>query len=752
MDADPIETRVAESLAAHRRRWVLTPLTGKKPIMKDWTTGPAPTEEEVVAWARKSNVGLRTGRVSGVVVVDVDRAKGGRLEEHPRTPTVRTGSGGEHLYFAAPDLPLGNSVGKLAPHVDVRADGGQVVFPGSVHPESGRVYRWEQGLSPDEIPLAPFPADWLAKLTSKNGSSRRATSRSKAGSLVPYRGTRYGLEALRRECEAVRTAQTGSRNDTLNRAAFALGQLVVGGELHHSAAADLFEAATECGLVSEDGETAVRATIRSGLDAGTKEPRTAPGRGSDASASGASGRGVPPVSPEPPPVEELEPVVDQEAHQTELGLAQRIVACHGNDLLHCFPWGAWLVWDGTHWMQDESGAVWRLAKKVVLDLYQEAINEPDPERKKGLLKFALRCEKETCIRAALSLARSDVSVVPGDLNQDVWLLNTPTGTLDLRTGNLRAHRREDHLTKLCPTPYDPVAEHPEFDRFLLRIVNRDVLTILYLQRAFGYALTAAVKEHVIFFLVGAGANGKSTLVGAIVFAVGRDYAVQVAPKLLFEDQKDTHPTGVADLYGKRIAATHELDAGSKLAEGLVKQLTGGDRVKARRMRQDFWEFDPTHTLFLCTNTKPVIRGSDEGIWRRIRLVPFRIQIPKAEQDGDLPEKLRAEAPGILAWLVEGARSWMELGLDDPDEVLSATAAYRSESDVVGEFIAARCIVSDDSRAKAKNLYEAYCNWHREALGGEPVSQKTFGGRLSDRGYVRRKDGAGNFEWRGLGLA
>jgi putative DNA primase/helicase len=231
--------------------------------------------------------------------------------------------------------------------------------------------------------------------------------------------------------------------------------------------------------------------------------------------------------------------------------------------------------------------------------------------------------------------------------------------------------------------------------------------------------------------------------------LGPDYAVQLAPNLLFHERKDGHPTGVADLYGKRFAATHELDAGTRLAEGLVKQITGGDRIRARRMREDFWEFEPTHTLFLCANTKPVIRGTDDGIWRRIRVIPFGVQIPREEQDAGLPARLAEEAPGILAWLVAGAKEWQAEGLADPNSVLGATSDYRQDSDVVGQFLSDRCRLADGSYVKARALYEAYVAWHNEALGGEPTTQATFGRRLSDRGLIRKKHGT--YHWEGVEL-
>jgi putative DNA primase/helicase len=564
-----------------------------------------------------------------------------------------------------------------------------------------------------------------------------------AGSASPW-----ALTALQNEVAAVEAAPEGTRNDTLNRAAFALGQIVAAGELPEGAVIEaLLDAARVCGL----GPAEVTATVRSGVTAGQEHPR-GPRGGLVPADPRSTEQAAPPSTTEnmPAPHGGVDVGADDDAHRTELGLADRIVARHNGDLLYCYTWRSWLVWDGTRWAVDRSGEVWSRAKQVVRDLYVEAIQESDGRSRKEKEAFALRCEREACIRAALVLAQSDVAVVPERLNQDRWLLNTITGTIDLRTGRVHSHRRDDRITKLCPTPYDPTASCPAYERFLLRILAQDVELAYYLQRVLGYSLTGTQLEHLLILLIGPGANGKSTLTGTVSHVLGPDYAAQIAPNLLFHSKKDAHPTGVADLYGKRFAVTHEFDAGTRLAEGLIKQITGGDRIKARRMREDFWEFEPTHTLFLCTNTKPVIRGTDHGIWRRIRLIPFRVRIPEEEQDPLLSEKLLSEAPGILTWLVTGAAMWRDMGLQDPTVVSSATSEYREASDVLGQFLADRCRLGEGLSVTSKDLYEAYCAWHKDTLGGDPMTQGALGRGLSDRGLARKKRGV--YHWEGVVLS
>lgn len=440
----------------------------------------------------------------------------------------------------------------------------------------------------------------------------------------------------------------------------------------------------------------------------------------------------------------------QPFNRTDLGNARRLVAQHGGALRYCHPWGKWLAWAGDRWQVDETGLVHRFANSVVARLHAEASAQVDEAARKVLSTWALACESEKRLNSMVSLARRlpGIPILPGELDAWPWLLNCPNGTLDLRTGKLGPHVRDDHLTLRTGTPFDPDAACPAWDAFLLRVMGGDEDLIGFLRRAVGYGLTGDVSEHAIFFLYGKGRNGKSTFLGAIQHASG-DYAITVNADLLISKSQDDHPTGVADLQGRRFVATIEVEDGRRLAESLVKSLTGGDRIRARRMRQDFYEFDPTHKLFLAANHKPTVRGTDEGIWRRIKLVPFAVQIPPEEVDRNLPAKLRAEAPGILAWAVRGCLEWQAGGLREPAAVAEATAGYRAEMDVLADFLAERCILIDGARCKASDLYRAYVDWCKET-GTQALSMRRFGLVLTDRGI--RPDKSGSVNWRlGVGL-
>ena len=349
---------------------------------------------------------------------------------------------------------------------------------------------------------------------------------------------------------------------------------------------------------------------------------------------------------------------------------------------------------------------------------------------------------------ALAQSELPIPVKNDEFDNQPWLLNVQNGTVDLHTGRLRSHERNDLLTTCAPVNYDPDAKCPEWLAFLDRIMAGNYDLIDFIQRVIGYALTGDVSEQKLFFAWGSGANGKSTLFNTILGMLGNDYATQAAPELLTVGN-DRHPTELADLRGKRLVASIEIDDGKRLAEGLVKQLTGGDKVKARYMRQDFFQFDPTHKLFLVANHKPIVRGTDHAIWRRICLIPFDVTIPEAEQDKALPAKLLMELPGILAWAVQGCRAWQATGLNVPDAVKVATETYKNESDIIGSFLDEYTVNVTDALTKAGKLYKAYSAWC-EGNGEHALTQTMFGRRMAERGIEKKKERSGMF-YRGIGL-
>jgi putative DNA primase/helicase len=433
------------------------------------------------------------------------------------------------------------------------------------------------------------------------------------------------------------------------------------------------------------------------------------------------------------------PAPDPDIRQTELGNARRLVRQFGPDFRHCHPWAKDLVYDGRRWALDRTGQVERWAKEVARLICSEAAAELDEDRRKLLMAHALRSEQMKSIRAAAALARSEpgVPVLPADLDKDPMLLNVANGTLDLRTGNLRPPLRGDYCTKLAPVAYDPEAACPLFLGYLNDIFTRKAALIRFVQKLFGYAITGDVREQILPVFWGKGANGKSTLINLILDLLGEDYAIKGSRDLFLSRKADTHPTQVARLFGKRLVAGVETADGARLDEVLVKELTGGDVLTARRMKEDLWDFRPTHKVILVTNHRPEIRGTDFAIWRRVRLVPFSVQIAKEDQDKELPAKLRKELPGVLAWCVAGCLLWQEEGLEPPEEVCAATDDYRAGQDVLAGFLAECCTVQADLRVRAGALYGAYKGW-AERSGERPESQRRFGEAMTERAFQRHE--------------
>lgn len=436
---------------------------------------------------------------------------------------------------------------------------------------------------------------------------------------------------------------------------------------------------------------------------------------------------------------------------SDLDNAVRLAERHGQDLRYCWPWRKWLAWDGRRWRVDDTGEVARQAKETVRQMIREAAAIEDDEAREKALDAARKCQARHKIEAMVALAASEpgIPVLPEEMDRDPWLLNVVNGTIDLRTGELRPHRREDMLTKLAPVEYDPEAKCHRWEAFLDRIMAGNKELIRYLQKAAGYSLTADVSEQVFFLLHGSGANGKSVFLNTLLAVLG-DYGTQAAPDLLMAKKSERHPTELADLRGARLVVALETEEGRRLAESLVKWLTGGDRIKARRMREDFFEFASTFKIWLASNHKPIVRGSDYAMWRRIRLIPFTVTIPPEEQDKQLPAKLREELPGILRWAVEGCLAWQREGLGEPPEVVEATAEYRAEMDAIANFLAECCIVNPLAKVPVATLYRAYTEWAQE--NGEWVlSQRELGTRLKERGFSQRKANKGRVFWIGLGL-
>ncbi len=440
--------------------------------------------------------------------------------------------------------------------------------------------------------------------------------------------------------------------------------------------------------------------------------------------------------------EEAAPVPSaDDPHLTDLGNAKKLVERHGHELRYCGARNAWFAWDGRRWKLDDSGEIVRRAKETVLSWYTDAAELPSKERR-ALIKHAMACESASRLKAMIDLARSEegIPVAMDCLDRDPWLLNVQNGTLDLRTGEIREHRQCDLITRLVPVEYDPLAECPLFFAFLDDVMQGKDDLIEFLQRAIGYSLTGITSERCMFILHGGGKNGKSTLLDTMLRLLA-DVAARTNTDTLMASRNDRIPNDVAALKGMRFVYASEGEEGRRLAEAKIKDLTGGDTISARFMRGEWFDFRPEFKLWFGTNHRPNIKGTDDAMWDRIRLVPFNRRFAPEEQDKQLKEKLWAEAAGILAWAVDGCLLWQQDGLREPEEVQRATSEYRSAEDVIGRFLSERCEFHETGNVTKKALYGAYKSWCEEQ-SEEYVTQKAFGMRLNELGLDEARYGSG----------
>ena len=423
--------------------------------------------------------------------------------------------------------------------------------------------------------------------------------------------------------------------------------------------------------------------------------------------------------------------------KTDLGNAEWLVYRHGENLRYCPPFGRWYVWKGTRWVEDQLNEVELLAKETVRHMYKEAFQIEDTDSRQALIKHALKSEAHSRITSMISLAKSEkgIPILPSQLDSDPWKLNCKNGTLDLKTGKLLPHNRKDLITKMVAVNYDPTAECPTWMSFLESIMKNEKGEVKYdlidfLQKAVGYSLTGDTSEQVMFFLHGSGRNGKSTFINTIKELLG-DYANQTNTETFMIRNSDRVNNDIAALKGARMVSAVESEEGKKLAESLIKQLTGGEAIQARFLRQEFFEYVPQFKIFFTTNHKPVISGTDVGIWRRIRLIPFTVTIPEEKKDTRLPEKLKAELPGILRWAVEGCLKWQKNGLGNPKEVVFATQNYKNEMDTLNNFLSECCSIGPSFKVTTKDLYSTYQRWSVEN-GEIPLNKKKFLIRLKEK--------------------
>jgi putative DNA primase/helicase len=413
-------------------------------------------------------------------------------------------------------------------------------------------------------------------------------------------------------------------------------------------------------------------------------------------------------------------------------LALLFAARHAGDLRYVAEWGKWLSWTGTHWRFDDTLHAFNLARQIAREA-AATCNKPGEAKMIASSKTAYAIER---------LAKADrrLAAIIEQWDADLWLLNTLIGVVDLRIGRLRPHRPDDYMTKI--TAVGPSGDCPGFLAFLNKIMGGDEALVAYLQRVFGYCLTGDTSEQAMFFNYGGGQNGKTVLMSTVAGIFG-NYCCATPIETFTESKIERHPTELARLYGARLVTATETEAGRHWAESRLKEVTGGERVPARFMHKNFFEYLPTFKPFISGNHRPRLRSVGVAMRRRVNMIPFAVKIADSEVDPQLADKLKAEWPGILQWMVAGCIEWQEIRLKPPEAVTQATDAYFAGEDGYSDWIADRCEVTAGFWSRSSDLFASWKDWAEKA-GQHAGDSKRFREEMERLGHPLKHTKTGNF--------
>lgn len=692
---------------------------GKRPAVawKPYQVAPAPFEQ-VTAWfgnGHDYNIGIVTGAVSGIVAIDCDSREAiAWADAHlPATPMITRTAKGEHRFFRHPGRPIRNKArlrtGETQIALDVRADGGFVVAPGSVH-ETGAIYE-KAGSWPPVIELPVFDPTWLEPEPTKPAAT------------APTRATRpsdreHVRDRARKYLAATPPAIEGQGGD--EHTFQVCCRLVRGFDLSDADAFDLlFEWNARCVPPWTEGE--LLAKIEGARRYGDEPMGGRIGEHVFTTTRASTGTDAPDLIAAAPGTFNL----------TDSGNAEYFAARYGHDVRYDHRRGRWLLWRRHRWQPDADAEISRLAKTAMRQRFKDAATLDDPDARSRAAKWAIASESRARLDALLSLAQAEAVIADaGDgWDRDLMLLGVPNGVIDLRTGALRPGRREDRITMGGNVPYDPAATCPRWERFHAEVFV-DPAVVGFVHRAIGYSLTGETGEQCLFLCYGTGANGKGTFTNTVGAVLG-DYAYTMPFSTVELHQRSSIPNDVAALVARRLVVASETTDGARLNEPRLKALTGCDPITARFLHSEFFTFVPVAKFWLSVNHKPTVRDDSHGFWRRMRLIPFTQTFPVNQT---LADELRAELPGILAWAVRGCLAWQRDGLSTPAVVADATREYERDSDPLTAFLDEACDLGADADVGASVLFEHYRRWSERAglSDRERLTATKFGGKVSER--------------------
>ena len=750
--------RAAERAAlkyAKKYGWCCIPIPtrSKAPTLKNWpqrgTTDQDGIEKLFAGSAGANNIGVVTGKISQIVVCDLDQPDGpanlktleARLGKLPATLTAKTGGGGFHGFYKYPEgCVIKNQ--KPLPGIDIKSDGGQVLIEPSIHP-NGNPYKFI-----NDEPIAELPEAWVNELAQPvepkhkspppQGPPREMPSVARADG-----GTAWGLKVYEEVSAELNAAPPGTSNDALNRASFRLGQIVAGGQLAESTA-ELIKLSPRLSRKSQD-ET--DKTFLSGFEKGKQFPdwpqeRPNAARSARQSAGNGADHTNPPASPENAPAATRArnnlklvkgdghgtgtdgpapgPKQAPDAVITEDFLGLWFVGEHGKDWRFNHSNSEWYYFDGNLWRLDET--------RLAFGLIREVCRRGNPGK--------ASLGKAATARGAETFAQSDkrITITSKLLDADNLLFGTPGGVFELESGLLRPGRREDYITMAAGADPAQTEDCPRWKEFLNQVTKGDSEFTAYLKKVAGYCLSGLTTEQALFVLIGPGGNGKSLFTNILRAALG-SYATIASAEVFAETRNDPHPTGMAALEDKRLITASDIDFSRGFAEGRVKTISGGEDITARRMRQDFYTFRPKCKAMVAANHRPALKFVDDAIKRRVQMLPFEHR-PVAP-DKNLEAKLMLELPAILRWMANGFLAWRREGLTPPAAVANCTDDYFQAEDTLGAWLDECCLISPACQASASSLFNSWRTF-REGRGEKPGTEKALSGKLQSRGFLRKR--------------
>jgi putative DNA primase/helicase len=743
--------------------WAVFPLIGKRPLtghgFKDASTNP----ETIRAWWAEhpqANIGL-AACASHLVLIDLDN-KDGRdgitaweklkadngFSDDWALKSI-TGGYGQHLIFTAPEgIVIPNTTDQLAPGIEIKASSGYIVLPPSIHP-NGNEYlpmnRWNRK-------PGPVPFELLQLIMEKEPQPAALPQVHPAPAAG--RTAAYAETALANELNLLAGTAPGGRNRQLFKSAAALGQIIAAGWLERGRVeAELLQVAVAIGLTERESLN----TIASGVDTGSTTPRVikeveVPLQQTEPRPSETPTK----VEAAEEPKEEKSEWLDADLlinalKRGETGDAEILAQIFQDKIAFDHAEGTWFLWDGQNWNADETGQITGLITSAVFKQYvkasEQAMRQADMKKADELNKNATRLCNRNRISNVLELAgrQPGIGITGNEWDSNPWLLGVRNGVIDLHTGEFRPGAPKDYIRSVTSTPYQKDTDCPRFKQFLREIFSDDADLCAYIQRLFGYGITGLTDDHVFPIFWGGGRNGKDTLLETLASVLGTHIASPVAESIVVASQaarsSGAPNADLMSLRGLRLCWVSETEESARLNVAQVKKLTGGGQITARAPygRRNV-TFMPGYLILLLTNHKPTIPADDNAIWMRVNLIPFNETFKdnpdpnnphEHPKDARLREKMVAEAPGILNWLIQGCLEWQRIGLNPPEAIRAATEEYKRDEDIMTLFIEECCVVDKKAFVETSELLNEYNKW-AESYGMRPLGIKTFSQRISKR--------------------